>query len=119
MEKDNEFSIPESALKKIKTQTELEEFFSTLYKQALENMLKAEMEEHLGYKKNEKTLGKSSNSRNGYSSKTLKTNIGDIPLEVPRDRDSSFEPIVVPKHHRMSARIEQAIISMYSKGMTT
>jgi len=119
MEKDNELSIPESALKKIKTQTELEEFFSTLYKQALENMLKAEMEEHLGYKKNEKTLGKSSNSRNGYSSKTLKTNIGDIPLEVPRDRDSSFEPIVVPKHHRMSARIEQAIISMYSKGMTT
>jgi len=47
MEKDNELSIPESALKKIKTQTELEEFFSTLYKQALENMLKAEMEEHL------------------------------------------------------------------------
>lgn len=119
MEEEKKFSIPEDTLKKIKSQSELDDFFTMLYKQAVENMLKAEMEEHLGYKKHEKTTNKSGNSRNGYSSKTLKTNIGDIPLDVPRDRDSSFEPIVVPKHQRMSARIEQAIITMYSKGMTT
>ena len=119
MEKDDQFKIPEEALKKIKSQSELDDFFHKLYKQAVENMLKAEMEEHLGYKKHERTEKSSGNSRNGYSNKTLKTNIGDIPLEVPRDRNSSFEPIVVPKHQRMSARIEHAIITMYSKGMTT
>ncbi len=119
MDDENQFNIPEDALKKIKTQTELDDFFHKLYKQAVENMLKAEMEEHLGYKKHEKTDKDKTNNRNGYSNKTLKTNIGDIPLEVPRDRDSSFDPKIVPKHQRMSARIEQAIITMYSKGMTT
>ena len=77
------------------------------------------MDGHLGYKKHNKLGENSGNSRNGYSNKTLKTNIGDIPLEVPRDRNASFEPIVVPKHQRMSARIEQAIIVMYSRGMST
>jgi putative transposase len=119
MEEENQFSIPEETLKKLKSQKEIEDYVSHLYKYAVENMLKAEMEEHLGYKKNEKSSKKNGNNRNGYSNKTLKTNIGDIPLDVPRDRDSSFEPVVVPKHQRMSARIEQAIITMYSKGMTT
>lgn len=118
-EKEEQFLISEEVLKKIKSQTELDDFFTKLYKQAVENMLKGELEEHLGYKKHEKSENKSGNSRNGYSSKTLKTNIGDIPLYVPRDRDASFEPVIIPKHQRMSARIEQAIITMYSKGMTT
>jgi len=117
MEDEDQFSIPEDALKKIKSQAELDDFFHKLYKQAVENMLKAEMDDHLGYKKHEKT-GKE-NSRNGHSNKTLKTNIGNIPLEIPRDRDSSFDPKVVPKHQRMSARIEQAIITMYSRGLST
>jgi putative transposase len=117
MEEEKEFSIPDDALKKIKTQAELDDFFHKLYKQAIENMLKAEMDDHLGYKKHEKA-GKS-NNRNGHSDKTLKTNIGDIPLEIPRDRDASFEPKLVPKHQRMSARIEYAIITMYSRGMST
>ena len=119
MEEENQFSIPDDALKKIKTQSELDDFFQKLYKQAIENMLKAEMENHLGYKKHEKAEKDSKNSRNGYSNKTLKTNIGNIPLDMPRDRDSSFEPKVIPKHQRMSTRIEQAIITMYSKGMST
>jgi transposase-like protein len=119
MEEENQFKIPEEALSKIKSQPELDEFFHKLYKQAVENMLKSEMDGHLGYKKHNKSGENSGNSRNGYSNKTLKTNIGDIPLEVPRDRNASFEPIVVPKHQRMSARIEQAIIVMYSRGMST
>jgi transposase-like protein len=117
-EKDK-FQIPEEALKKIKSQEELEDFFSDLYKNAVEGMLKAEMDEHLGYEKHQSKDKETDNSRNGYSSKVLKTNIGDIPLDVPRDRDSSFDPIIVPKHQRMSARIEQAIIIMYSRGMST
>lgn len=117
--KRNDFQIPEEALKKIKSQSELDDFFHDLYKQAVEGMLKAEMDEHLGYSKHQARENESGNSRNGYSNKTLKTNIGDIPLDVPRDRDSSFDPVIVPKHQRMSARIEQAIITLYSRGMST
>lgn len=117
-EKDD-FMIPEEALRKIKSQSELDDFFHGLYKQAVEGMLKAEMDEHLGYQKHKPKEKSGENNRNGYSSKTLKTNIGDIPLDVPRDRESSFDPVIVPKHQRMSARIEQAIITLYSRGMST
>jgi transposase-like protein len=82
-------------------------------------MLKAEMDEHLGYEKHQIKDKSGINSRNGFSNKVLKTNIGNIPLDVPRDRDSSFDPVIVPKHQRMSGRIEQAIITLYSRGMTT
>lgn len=121
--KDNQdkgdFKIPEEALEKIKSQSELDDFFSDLYKQAVEGMLKAEMKEHLGYEKHRAKERPGDNSRNGFSKKTLKTNIGDIPLDVPRDRESSFDPVIVPKHQRMSSRIEQAIIILYSRGMST
>jgi transposase-like protein len=115
----DDFQIPEEALRKIKSQTELDDFFHGLYKQAVEGMLKAEMDEHLGYQKHQSKDKAGDNSRNGYSNKSLKTNIGNIPLEVPRDRESSFDPVIVPKHQRMSARIEQAIITLYSRGMST
>lgn len=116
-EEKDDFQIPEEALRKIKSQSELDDFFHGLYKQAVEGMLKAEMDEHLGYEKHQSKPG--DNSRNGFSNKVLKTNIGDIPLNVPRDRESSFDPVIVPKHQRMSARIEQAIITLYSRGMST
>ena len=118
-EEDVPFEIPEEHLKKMKTQEELENYISKLYKQAVQSMLRAELDEHLGYKKHDPSGNNTGNSRNGTSAKTLKTDIGDIPLDVPRDRDSSFDPVLVPKHQRMSARIEQAIITMYSKGMST
>ncbi|MGA3015172.1 MAG: IS256 family transposase [Bacteroidales bacterium] len=119
MEDDVPFEIPEEQLKKMKTQEELEAYISKLYKHAVQTMLKAEMDEHLGYKKHDPEGKNTGNSRNGSSGKTLKTDIGDIPLDVPRDRNSSFDPVLVPKHQRMSAKIEQAIITMYSKGMST
>ncbi|HOU30492.1 MAG TPA: IS256 family transposase [Bacteroidales bacterium] len=119
-ENENElFKIPEEALKKIRTQEEFEDYFQTLYKKGVEALLKAEIKEHLGYSKHEPAGRNTGNSRNGYSKKILKTNLGDIPLEVPRDRNSTFEPVVVPKHQRMSSKIEHAIITMYSRGMTT
>ncbi len=117
---DNEkFKIPEEALKKIRTQAEFESFIQELYKQGVEALLKTEIDDHLGYPKHSPEGRNTGNSRNGYSGKTLKTNIGDIPLDVPRDRNGTFEPIAVPKYQRMSAKIENAIITMYSRGMTT
>jgi putative transposase len=113
------FKIPEEALKKIKSQEEFEEFIQRLYKQGVEALLKAEINEHLGYDKHDPVGKNSGNSRNGFSRKTLKTNLGEVPLELPRDRNSTFDPIVVPKHQRMSAKIEHAIITMYSRGMST
>lgn len=113
------FKIPEEALKKIKTQEEFESFIQELYKQGVEALLKAEIKEHLGYPKHDPSGKNSGNSRNGSSRKTLKTNLGEVPLDVPRDRNATFDPIVVPKHQRMSAKIEHAIITMYARGMTT
>lgn len=118
-QKEEDFKIPEEALRKINSQSELDNFFSDLYKQAVEGMLKAEMNEHLGYEKHQTKERPGDNSRNGFSKKTLKTNIGNIPLNVPRDRESSFDPVIVPKHQRISSRIEQAIITLYSRGMST
>jgi len=113
------FKIPEEALKKIKTQEEFVDYIQRLYKQGVEALLKAEIKEHLGYPKYDPTGKNSGNSRNGFSRKTLKTNLGEVPLDVPRDRNSTFDPVVVPKHERMSAKIEHAIITMYTRGMTT
>jgi putative transposase len=111
------FKIPEEALKKIKSRAEFEDFIQKLYKQGVETLLKAEINEHLGYVKHDPSGKNSGNSRNGFSRKTLKTNLGEVPLEVPRDRNSTFDPIVVPKHERMSAKIGHAIITMYYRGM--
>ena len=117
---DNElFKIPEEALKKIKTQEEFEDLIQRLYKQGVEALLKAEIKEHPGYPKYDPAGKNSDNSRNGFSRKTLKTNLGEVPLDVPCDRNSTFDPVVVPKHERMSAKIEHAIITMYTRGMTT
>lgn len=85
----------------------------------LEQMLQKEMDEHLGYKKHSVEGDRSGNSRNGTSKKTLKSNYGNIELELPRDRNGEFEPIAVQKHQRSVSSFEDKIISMYAKGMST
>lgn len=90
-----------------------------LIKHSVENMLEAEMSEHLGYKKNEQKNKKTKNSRNGTSKKTVKSSHGPVELDIPRDRDSDFEPIAVKKHQRDISSFDQKIISMYARGMTT
>ena len=83
-------------------------------------MLQAELEAHLGYEKYSKKGNGSGNSRNGSFSKTVKTdNLGDMVLNIPRDRNGEFEPQLIPKGQRMSDKLEEAIIGMYSRGMTT
>ena len=80
--------------------------------------LSAEMTEHLGYEKHETAGRGSGNSRNGTSEKTLKTDSGEMPIEVPRDRNGSFEPQLVKKHQTHFDGFDEKIISMYARGMT-
>lgn len=103
----------------MKSGKEFDKFLSAIYKQGVEALLNAEMDEHLRYEKNAVKPDDTDNLRNGTSSKTLKSDIGDVEINIPRDRNSSFKPIIVPKHERMSEKIDDVIIGMYSRGMTT
>ena len=82
------------------------------------NALSAEMTEHLRYEKHEPAGRGPGNSRNGTSDKTLKTESGEMPIEVPRDRNGSFEPQLVKKHQTHFDGFDEKIISMYARGMT-
>ncbi|MCP3919741.1 MAG: IS256 family transposase [bacterium] len=84
----------------------------------VERMLEAEMTEHLGYEKDDPAGRRSGNSRNGKSTKTLRTGRGDVPIEVPRDREGDFEPQVVKKGETHFEGFDDEIISMYGRGMT-
>lgn len=110
--------IPKELIQKLKTQSDVEELIGGIYKELIQTMLEGEMDGHLGYAKNERGKKETNNHRNGKSGKTIKTSSGTIDIEVPRDREASFEPIIVPKHERVSTKIEQAIISFYAKGLT-
>ena len=90
-----------------------------LLKSSLEQMLEAEMNEHLGYEKHSPAGIHSGNSRNGTSFKRVKTGQGEIPVDIPRDRNGKYSPIVIGKHQRTLGDLEDKIISMYAKGMTT
>lgn len=84
----------------------------------IQDMMKAELEDHIGYKKHSHEAKETSNRRNGSYSKKLKSSFGEIEIDVPRDRDASYEPGVVPKVQRDISEIEGKIISMYGKGMS-
>lgn len=90
-----------------------------LTKQVLETALQVEMAEHLGYQQGDPSGQGSGNSRNGTTPKTVRTDIGEVRLDVPRDRAGTFAPVVVPKHTRRIAGFDEAVISLYAKGMTT
>lgn len=83
-----------------------------------EAMLQGEMDDHLGYESNDHGYKATSNRRNGYTNKTLKTTMGDIDIQSPRDRDGSFEPQIVPKRSRDVSGIEDKVLTMYAKGMS-
>ena len=90
-----------------------------LLKQALELVLKAEQDVHLGYEPYKKAEDGPTNSRNGYSKKKLKTSSGPIEISVPRDREGTFEPQIVQKHQRIDPDLERRITGMYARGMST
>src|SRR5687767_13372241 len=92
-------------------------FLPELVKAVLERGLQAELTEHLGYEKGDPAGRGSPNSRNGTTGKTVLTEIGQIPLEVPRDRDGSFTPRLVPKGLRRLGGLSDVIVSLYAGGM--
>ena len=90
-----------------------------LFAGTLEKMLEAEMEEHLGYDKHAVIGNNSGNSRNGFNTKTIKSEWGEAEIAVPRDRNGTFEPAVVEKRQTRTDDIETRVLAMYSKGMST
>src|SRR5438477_90044 len=90
-----------------------------LTKQLLERAMAAEMTEHVGYDKHDAVGNNSGNSRNGKSAKTLKGSFGTMPIEVPRDRNGTFEPQIIEKHQTRFTGFDQNIISLYARGLST
>ena len=101
----------------IKDAHDIQEALKDLLGSTIKEMMEAEMEDHLGYEKSERS--DNDDYRNGYKSKTVKSSIGEVELEVPQDRKSTFEPQVVKKGQKDISDIDHKIISMYAKGMTT
>lgn len=89
-----------------------------LTKALIERALQAEMTEHLGHDKHATVINLTGNARNGKSSKTLKGEFGELPIEIPRDREGSFEPQLISKHQTRWTGFDDKIISLYSRGMT-
>ena len=90
-----------------------------LTKALVERALQAEMAEHLGHDKHETVINATGNTRNGKSRKTLKGEFGELPIEIPRDREGSFEPLIISKHQTRWAGFDDKILSLYARGMTT
>jgi len=105
------------AAKGIKSEQDLTDFRRILTKITVEAALNAELEEHLGYALHEQST--TNNSRNGYSSKTIRTEDGQVDLETPRDREGSFEPQLVKKNQTRFTSMDDKILYLYAKGMTT
>jgi putative transposase len=116
----NQSPFPKDFFKQFKSKEEFNSFFTDLFKQGIHEMLQGELEEHLGYEKHSTKGYNTGNSRNGSYKKTVTSeSVGDMVLNIPRDRNATFEPKLIPKGERMSDKIEAAIIGMYSRGMTT
>lgn len=100
------------------TVEEMNDALKDLFGPLFESMLQGEMNNHLGYDFNNKGPKETTNRRNGYTKKTLKTSQGEIEIESPRDRDGSFEPVIVPKRKKDVSAIEDKVLAMYAKGMS-
>ncbi len=102
--------------KSFKTAEDLSSFFKTMHKRAVEHLLEAELDAHLANEKHQRTTN--GNYRNGHGTKTIKTSFGQDEIKTPRDRDGTFEPVLVPKRHNILEGLENIIISLYAKGMS-
>ena len=104
----------------ISSMEDIQNLFKETIAEFMENGLDAELEDELGYSRYDYKSKNTDNSRNGHSSKTLRTSFGDVEVSVPRDRKGEFEPQVLKKNQTsISQDIEEKILSMYAKGMTT
>jgi len=119
MRKQAENALAKEIAKDCKTIGDIEEKLKELFKDALQQALEAEMEHHLGYPKHSPKGINSGNSRNGYSQKTVKTRAGQTEIAIPRDRNGEFEPQIIRKYQTTATELEDRIIAMYAKGMST
>ena len=97
---------------------DMQEAMKDIFGSIFEAMLQGEMDEHLGYASNDHGSKKTSNRRNGYMPKNVKTSYGEVEIAVPRDRESSFEPQIIPKRTKDVSGIEDKVLSMYARGMS-
>ena len=105
--------------KECKSMDDVHNMLKDLFKDTIQKVLEAEMDTHLGYEKHDPTGDYSGNSRNGYSKKTVQTQMGKTELKVPRDRNGEFEPQIIKKYETTANELEEQIIAMYAKGMST
>lgn len=117
MEIPKEF-LSKEFLSQFKSQEDVEAFLTELHVKVYESMLQGEMDAHLGYEKGSKEGINSGNSRNGSYHKRIQGTHGEAQLEVPRDRQCDFEPVIVPKHQSRGLSIERLVLSLYAKGMS-
>src|SRR5690606_37947287 len=117
-----ELKVPKELLDQLvtgpMTQGDLESMFRSLKKAVIERAMTAEMTQHLGYAAGESRPEGQRNHRNGASAKTVITDDGPVRIDVPRDREGSFEPQIIGKHERRFTGFDQKIVSMYARGMT-
>ncbi len=113
-------AIAQEILKQYQPQTkeDMQEAIKYIFGPMFEAMLQGEMDSHLGYEANDHGYKDTDNRRNGYISKNVKTSYGEIPVDVPRDRQATFEPQVIPKRTRDVSGIEDKVMSMYARGMS-
>lgn len=119
MNKEKIKALAAEIAKDLKTPEDLSALSAHLTKITVEAALNAELEHHLGYTSHERKGRNTGNSRNGYSSKTLKGDHGTIEIETPRDRNSSFEPQLISKGQTRISGMDDQILSLYAKGMST
>ena len=112
-------AMAEELAKDLKTPEDLSQLSAFLTKMTVEAALKGEMDHHLGYEKNASDGHHTGNSRNGYSTKTLKGDHGEFELQTPRDRNATFEPQLIKKGQTRITSMDEQILSLYAKGMST
>ena len=106
----------DASLKQLKTGEELNNLLAQIQKRGIEKILEGELDDHLGYQKNEGAL--KPNAWNGYFAKMVKTSFGDSEIQVPKDRDATFNPMLIPKRKSMAEGLKSVIVSLHARGMS-
>ena len=102
----------------VKTTDDIKDMLKDLLGETIQTMLEGEIEEELGYSKYNYDEKNTQNSRNGYSPKKVRSEYGEVELNIPRDRNNEFKPQIIPKYQREITGIEGQIIALYAKGMS-
>lgn len=103
----------------LKTADDVQSVLRDLFSETLQEMLEAEMDHTLGHEKNDAKNKETNNRRNGHSRKTVRSEYGGIELEIPRDREADFDPVIIKKHQKNVTGIEDQILALYAKGVST